>query len=90
MDHEREGEEGGGVMGDDSVICCAYHDRPWNVGRIHMLHTPTAGQDLTRSLFPLAPKRTFCSSCGIPVEPKSGNGALLCIGCATDTKGSTR
>ena len=34
--------------------CCEYAAFPWNVGKVHLLHTPTEGQDLTRSIFPLA------------------------------------
>jgi Holliday junction resolvase RusA-like endonuclease len=34
--------------------CCEWAPLPWNVGKIHMLHTATGGQDLTKSLFPLA------------------------------------
>ena len=37
-----------------SMPCCEYALEVWNVGKIHILHTPTPGQDLTRSLFPLA------------------------------------
>lgn len=27
-------------------------EKPWNVGRPSILHTPTPGQDITRTLFP--------------------------------------
>lgn len=27
--------------------CCEYAGKPWNVGKIHLLHTPTEGQDLS-------------------------------------------
>jgi hypothetical protein len=34
----------------ETLPCCEYADRPWNRGLVHALHTPTEGQDLTKSL----------------------------------------